>query len=148
MPHGVLSWSQLNDVGGVVSTPCVAWDDVMFVFHRFSQAKSFTLTQSSPMINSRKKQEVLNGNFGAARVQAKRDTLDLTKEILTRDNLRIPNRDDAYERLVEAYNTTTDARLKRGLWDMLKQRKATLTAHCPAPTPRVETIWDEIRETR
>lgn len=90
----------------------------------------------------------LNGNFGNPKVQAKRETLDLTKEILTRDNLRIPDRDDAYERLVEAYNKTTDARLKRGLWDMLKQRKATLTAHCPAPTPRVETIWDEIRETR
>jgi hypothetical protein len=90
----------------------------------------------------------VTGNFGRKKVEAKRDTLDLTKEILTRDNLRIPNRDDAYERLVEAYNTTTDARLKRGLWDMLKQRKATITAHCPAPTPRVETIWDEIAETR
>ena len=90
----------------------------------------------------------VTGNFGRQKVQAKRDTLDLTKEILTRDNLRIPNRDDAYERLVQAYNTTTDARLKRGLWDMLKQRKATLTAHCPAPTPRVETIWDEIARTR
>ena len=90
----------------------------------------------------------VTGNFGRPKVQAKRDTLDLTKEILTKDNLRIPNRDDAYERLVEAYNTTTDARLKRGLWDMLKQRKATLTAHCPAPTPRVETVWDEIALTR
>ena len=90
----------------------------------------------------------VSGNFGGPKVQAKRDTLDLTKEILTRDNLRIPNRDDAYERLVEAYNKTTDARLKRDLWDMLKQRKATITAHCPAPTPRVETIWDEIAETR
>ena len=90
----------------------------------------------------------VTGNFGRPKVQAKRDTLDLTKEILTKDNLRIPNRDDAYERLVEAYNTTTDARLQRGLWDMLKQRKATLTAHCPAPTPRVETVWDEIALTR
>ena len=90
----------------------------------------------------------VTGNFGAQKIKVRPGTLDLTKEILTRDNLRIPDRDDAYERLVEAYNKTTDARLKRGLWDMLKQRKATLTAHCPAPTPRVETIWDEIRETR
>ena len=90
----------------------------------------------------------VTGNFGRQKVQAKRDTLDLTKEILTRDNLRIPNRDDAYERLVQAYNTTTDARLKRGLGDMLKQRRATLTAHKPAPTPKVETIWDEIARTR
>ena len=88
------------------------------------------------------------GNFGRARVQAKRDTLDLTKEILTKDNLRIPDRDAAFTRLVEAYNKTTDARLKRGLWDMLKQRRATLTAHKPAPTPKVETIWDEIARTR
>ena len=88
------------------------------------------------------------GNFGAARIQARPGTLDLTPEILTKDNLRIPDRDVAFTRLVEAYNKTTDARLKRGLWDMLKQRKATLTAHCPAPTPRVETIWDEIAETR
>ena len=89
-----------------------------------------------------------NGNWGAPKVQAKRDTLDLTPEILTRDNLRIPPRDAAYERLVEAYNKTTDARLKRGLWELLKQRKATITAHCPAPTPRVETVWDEIKLTR
>jgi hypothetical protein len=88
------------------------------------------------------------GNFGRARIQAKRDTLDLTKEILTKDNLRIPNRDDAYERLVQAYNSTTDARLKRGLWDLLKQRKATLTAHKSAPIVKSETLWDEIARTR
>jgi hypothetical protein len=88
------------------------------------------------------------GNFGAARVQARPGTLDLTKEILTRDNLRIPDRDAAFARLVEAYNTTTDERLKRGLWELLKQRKATLTPHKPAPVSKVETIWDEIRETR
>ena len=93
-------------------------------------------------------QGAVTGNFGRQKVQAKKETLDLTPEILTRDNLRIPNRDAAFTRLVEAYNKTTDARLKRGLWDMLKQRKATLTAHCPAPTPRVETIWDEIARTR
>jgi len=91
---------------------------------------------------------VVSGNFGRPRVQARPGTLDLTPQILTRDNLRIPDRDAAYARLVEAYNTTTDARLKRGLWDMLKQRKATLTAHCPAPTPGVETVWDEIKNTR
>ena len=91
---------------------------------------------------------VHTGNFGAARVQVRPGTLDLTKEILTRDNLRIPNRDDAYERLVEAYNTTTDVRLKRGLWDLIKVRRATLTPHKPAPVSKMETIWDEIRETR
>jgi len=88
------------------------------------------------------------GNFGAARVQARPGILDLTKEILTKDNLRIPNRDDAFERLVEAYNKTTDARLKRGLWDLIKVRRATLAPHKPAPVSKMETIWDEIRETR
>ena len=89
-----------------------------------------------------------NGNYGAPKVQAKRDTLDLTPEILTRDNLRIPPRDAAYERLVEAYNKTTDARLKRGLWDLIKQRRATVTTPKPAPVVKVETVWDEIARTR
>ena len=88
------------------------------------------------------------GNFGNARIQARPGTLDLTKEILTRDNLRIPDRDDAFERLVQAYNTTTDERLKRGLWELLKQRKATLTPHKPAPVTKVETFWDEVKRTR
>ena len=91
---------------------------------------------------------VANGNFGAARVQARPGTLDLSPDVLNKENLRIPDPDKSFTLLVQAYNKTTDARLKRGLWDMLKQRKATLTAHCPAPTPRVETIWDEIARTR
>ena len=90
----------------------------------------------------------LTGNFGATKIKVRPGTLDLTKEILTRDNLRIPDRDDAFERLVQAYNTTTDERLKRGLWELLKQRRATLTAHKPAPTPKVETFWDEVKRTR
>ena len=90
----------------------------------------------------------VSGNFGRPKVKVRPGTLDLTKEILTRDNLRIPPRDAAYERLVEAYNKTTDARLKKGLWDLIKVRRATLTPHKPAPVSKVETIWDEIRETR
>ena len=91
---------------------------------------------------------VANGNFGAARVQARPGTLDLSPEALSRDNLRIPNRDDAFTRLVEAYNKTTDARLKRGLWDLMKQRRATLAPRKAAPVVKVETIWDEIALTR
>jgi hypothetical protein len=75
---------------------------------------------------TRKKQENLNGNFGAARIQGKRDSLDLTKEILNRDNLRIPDPNESYNKLVIAYNTTTDAKLKAALWEMLRARKATL----------------------
>jgi hypothetical protein len=66
------------------------------------------------------------GNFGHAKVKGKPGELDLTKEILNRDNLRIPNPDEGFTRLIEAYNKTTDPRLKATLWDMLKQRKATL----------------------
>ena len=66
------------------------------------------------------------GNFGYAKVKGKPGELDLTKEILNRDNLRIPNPDEGFTRLVEAYNKTTDPRLKATLWDMLKKRKATL----------------------
>jgi hypothetical protein len=66
------------------------------------------------------------GNFGRAKVQGKRDSLDLTKEILNRENLRIPDPNESYNKLVIAYNTTTDAKLKAALWDILKRRKATL----------------------
>ena len=97
---------------------------------------------------TRKKQENLNGNFGAARIKGKPGELDLTKEILSKDNLRIPDRDEAFTRLVEAYNKTTDPRLKRGLWDLIKQRRATLAPRKPAPVVKVETIWDEIARTR
>jgi hypothetical protein len=66
------------------------------------------------------------GNFGRAKCKGNPGELDLTKEILSKDNLRIPPRDEAFTRLVQAYNKTSDPRLKATLWDMLKQRKATL----------------------
>ena len=66
------------------------------------------------------------GNFGRQKVQGKRETLDLTKEILSKDNLQIPNRDEAFTKLVVAYNTTTDLKLRAALWEMLRARKATL----------------------
>jgi hypothetical protein len=75
---------------------------------------------------TRKKQENLNGNFGAARIKANPGELDLTKEILSKDNLRIPDPDKAFTLLCQAYNKTSDPRLKATLWDMLKKRKATL----------------------
>jgi hypothetical protein len=81
-------------------------------------------------------------------VQAKRDTLDLTPEILNRDNLRIPNREEAFARLAQAYNTTTDPRLKADLWEMLRVRIATVTPRKEAPVRTQETFWDEVRRTR
>lgn len=89
------------------------------------------------------------GNFGKAKVQGKRESLDLTKEILKKDNLRIPDRDEAYSKLVEAYNATTDPRLKAGLWELLKRRKATLQ---PIKVKSVECsdspYWENIRRIR
>lgn len=99
--------------------------------------------------NTRSKRENLNGNFGAPRVQGKRDSLDLTKEILMKDDLRIPNRDEAFTRLVDAYNKTTDSRLKAGLWEMLKQRKATLQpAKVKADERPVSEFWEMVRTVR
>jgi len=66
------------------------------------------------------------GNFGYAKVRGKPGELDLTKEILSKDNLRIPDPDKSFTLLVQAYNKTSDPRLKATLWDMLKKRKATL----------------------
>jgi hypothetical protein len=66
------------------------------------------------------------GNFGRAKCKGNPGELDLTKEILSKDNLRIPPRDEGFTRLIQAYNKTEDPRLKATLWDMLKKRKATL----------------------
>jgi hypothetical protein len=89
------------------------------------------------------------GNFGRAKVQGKRDSLDLTKEILMKDDLRIPDRDEAFTRLVDAYNKTTDPRLKAGLWDMLKQRKATLQpTEAKANERPVSDYWEMVRAVR
>jgi hypothetical protein len=66
------------------------------------------------------------GNFGHAKVKGKPGELDLTKKILSKENLRIPPRDEAFTKLVVAYNTTTDEKLRAALWEMLRARKATL----------------------
>jgi hypothetical protein len=89
------------------------------------------------------------GNFGRAKVQGKRESLDLSKQILKKDNLRIPRPDEAFTKLVEAYNTTTDPRLKAGLWEILKRRKATLNPVKVKPNerPRAE-FWDMVRQVR
>jgi hypothetical protein len=64
------------------------------------------------------------GNFGHAKVQGKRGELDLTKEILNKENLRIPNRQEAIDRLKEAYSKTTDAKLKQFLAEELAKARA------------------------
>ena len=89
------------------------------------------------------------GNFGRAKVKGKPGDLDLTKEILNKENLRIPARDEAFTKLVQAYNTTTDARLKAGLWEILKRRQATLQPIEVKPNERPDSpYWEDIRRVR
>ena len=64
------------------------------------------------------------GNFGKAKVQGRRGELDLTKEILNRENLRIPNRKEALERLKEAYQKAESPRLRRFLSEKLAEARA------------------------
>jgi hypothetical protein len=89
------------------------------------------------------------GNFGRNKIQAKPGELDLTKEILDKENLRIPNRDESFTKLVTAYNTTTDPKLKKALWEILKRRKATLNPIKVKPNgrPRAE-FWEMVSQVR
>jgi hypothetical protein len=89
------------------------------------------------------------GNFGKAKVKGNPGQLELTKEILNRETCNIPDRDEAFTRLVTAYNTTADPKLKAGLWEILKKRIATVKPSKP-PTQfaHTETHWDIIKRTR
>lgn len=89
------------------------------------------------------------GNFGYAKVKGKPGELDLTKEILSKENLQIPDRDEAFTKLVIAYNTTTDPKLKAGLWEILKRRRATLQPiEVKSNVAPDTTHWDQIKLTR
>jgi hypothetical protein len=89
------------------------------------------------------------GNFGRAKVQGRPGDLDLTSDILNRENLNIPKRSDAFTRLEQAYNKTSDPRLKDSLWEMLKRRRATLqrTEVKVMHTP-VSEYWEEVKRVR
>ena len=89
------------------------------------------------------------GNFGRSKVKGKPGELDLTKEILNKENLQIPDRDEAFTRLVIAYNTSTDPKLRATLWDMLKRRRATLQQPevKPDEMPKSE-FWTMVHNVR
>ena len=92
---------------------------------------------------------VHTGNFGRQKIQAKKESLDLTKEILNKENLRIPDRDVAFTRLVEAYNTSEDSKLRATLWEMLKRRRATIQPIEVKPNERSSSpYWEDIRRVR
>lgn len=89
------------------------------------------------------------GNFGRNKIQAKKERLDLTKEILSKENLRIPNRNESFTRLVEAYNKSTDPKIRETLWEMLRQRRATLQpVEVKTTVISDKTHWDIIKMTR
>jgi hypothetical protein len=89
------------------------------------------------------------GNFGRSKVKGNPGKLDLSEKILNKENLRIPDRDEVYSRLVQAYNTTADPKLKAGLWEILKKRIATVKPSKPPVSAQVEeTHWDIIKRTR
>jgi hypothetical protein len=90
-----------------------------------------------------------NGNFGAARIQGKRDALDLSDTILNRDNLRIPQRDQAFTRLWEAYNIATDPKLKEFLAETLAKRQAAIQPPKVKPMQKPPApYWDRIKAVR
>ena len=89
------------------------------------------------------------GNFGRNKIQAKRESLDLTKEILNRENLRIPQRDEAFTRLLTAYNTTTDPKLRQYLHEVLRVRQAATQQPKVKPMEKPSAPhWDEIKRVR
>ena len=90
------------------------------------------------------------GNFGRPKQKGNPGQLELSAETLNRETCRIPDRDEAFTRLVTAYNTTTDPKLRAGLWEMLKRRKVTLqpiNVIAPRKKPASE-YWDMVRNTR
>jgi hypothetical protein len=89
------------------------------------------------------------GNFGKAKVKGKPGELDLTKEILNRENLRIPTQADAFTRLEIAYTTTTDPKLKAFLAEQLAKRKAATTLPKVQPNERPRSpYWEEVSRVR
>lgn len=88
------------------------------------------------------------GNFGRAKVQGKLGSLDLSKETLSRENLVIPSREEAFQRLQDAFEVTTDPKLRAALDDMLKKRKASLGT-AKATVTRIDSpYWDEVKRVR
>jgi hypothetical protein len=89
------------------------------------------------------------GNFGRAKVQGKRESLDLSKQILNKENLKVPQRNEAFTKLVEAYNKTPDPKMKAALWEILKRRKATLQQPQVKQNERpTSDFWEMVRNVR
>jgi hypothetical protein len=89
------------------------------------------------------------GNFGRSKVQGKRETLDFSQTILSKENLRIPTQADSFTRLEAAYNTTTDPKLKAFLAEQLAKRKAATTPPKVKPNERPRApFWEMVNLVR
>lgn len=66
----------------------------------------------------------LTGNFGRPKVKINPGNIDIPTTALKKDNLTIANPDEYLKRIVYAYKTTTDVRLKKTLAEIIKQKVA------------------------
>lgn len=86
------------------------------------------------------------GNFGRAKVQGKRESLDMSGAILNRDNLVIPNRDEAFAKLEQAYELATDPKIRATLWEMLRVRKAAQKSSKATSTRIQSPYWENRKQ--
>jgi hypothetical protein len=92
---------------------------------------------------------VHTGNFGRPKCKGNPGELDLTKEILNWDNLRIPSQEEAFTRMQIAYNTTDDPKLRAFLAEQLAKRKAATTLPKVTPNERPRSpFWEEVNQVR
>lgn len=90
----------------------------------------------------------VTGNFGRNKVQGKRESLDLSQSILTRENLQIPSREQAFAKLKQAYELSTDPKTKATLWEMIRSREATLRPVKTQSTVIRSPYWEDIKRVR
>ena len=89
------------------------------------------------------------GNFGRPKVQGKPGSLDLGETTLKRENLRIPGRDEAFQKLEEAFHKSSDPKQRAALWEILKRRKATLNPTVIKNNGRPNSeYWEMVRAVR
>lgn len=89
------------------------------------------------------------GNFGRAKVQGKRESLDLSSNLLKKENLKVPDPKEAYLRLAQAYEATDDPKLKEFLGEQLRQRRATrIRPENFAVSKPSREHWEEVKRVR
>lgn len=90
----------------------------------------------------------VTGNFGRNKVEGKRQILELSKEVLSKEGLRIPSRQEVYSRLQDAYNITTDPSLKKFILSELKKRDVQRSRPKVLTCEVRSEFWEEVRRVR